>query len=206
MNKFLATRLKQKSEVVSPVEDGKIYKVCRIGSGEEYAMMVLSNFSPNSYQMILNEASLLKNLNIDEMVKWVAVYMHANNLTMIFDYMDQKSMIDIIKYDNKNYSEEFCRFTLFKVAKGLSKMHAKNVLHRQIMPENVLSSSKCEIKLADLGVRLAPIYAPEIVQGGIFTKASDVWAFGCLAYEMATGAQPFLGRPEAEILRHIMEE
>ena len=102
----------------------------RIDTGQEYAMMVLSHFTANSYQMILNEASLLKNLAIDEMVKWVAVYSHASNLTMIFDYMDQKSMAGIIQHDNRRYSEEFCRYTLYKVAKGLSKMHAKNVLHR----------------------------------------------------------------------------
>ena len=74
------------------------------------------------------------------------------------------------------------------------------------MPENVLSSSSCEIKLADLGVRLAPIYAPEVVEGGRFTKAADIWAFGCFAYEMVTGARPFLGRPEYELLGAILEE
>lgn len=63
-------------------------------------MMVLSKFSPNSYQMILNESSLLKNLDIDELVRFVAVYSHKGNLTMIFEYMDQKSMEDIICYGN----------------------------------------------------------------------------------------------------------
>ena len=72
-------------------------------------------------------------------------------------------MSDIIKNDNEKYSEDFVKYTLFKVAQGLFKMHAKNVLHRQVMPENVLSSSNGDIKLADLGVRLAPIYAPEVV-------------------------------------------
>ena len=140
------------------------------------------------------------------MLKWVAVHSHDNKLTLIFDYMDHLSLTKIIENFNDKYSEDFCRFTLFNVAKCLSKMHIKNVLHRQIMPENVFSSSTGDIKLADLGVRLAPIYAPEIVKGEPFTKASDVWMFGCLAYALATGTIPYFAQSEYKILSAIVAE
>ena len=60
-------------------------------------------------------------------------------------------MTNICIEDNENYSEEFCRYTLFKVAKGLQAMHRKNVLHRDIKSDNVLYSANGEIKLTDLG-------------------------------------------------------
>ena len=189
----------------TPKEDGHIFKVRRIDdTSKVFAMMVLSEPSANAYQKILNEASLLKSLNIDEMLKWVAVHSHDNKLTLIFEYMDHLSLAKIIENYNDKYGEDFCRFTLFNVAMCLSQMHKKNVLHRQLMPENVFSSSAGEIKLADLGVKLAPIYAPEIVNGDPFTKKSDVWMFGCLAYALATGTIPYLAQSEFKLLNAIV--
>ena len=116
-------------------------------------------------------------------------------------------MTKIIKYGWEEYSEDFVRYTLFKVAQGLFKMHQKNVCHRQVMTENVLSSSNGDIKLAALGGRMAPVYAPEVVvRGAVFSKSADVWAFGCLAYEMGTGVRPFAARPENQLLHAIVQE
>ena len=47
--------------------------------------------------MIINEASLLKFLNIDEIVNCVAVYEHGNDISIILEYMDNGSMTKIIQ-------------------------------------------------------------------------------------------------------------
>ena len=66
--------------------------------------------------------------------------------------MDCGAMTDICMEDNENYNENFCRYTLFKVAKGLLAMHNKEVLHRDIKSDNILYSADGEIKIADLGL------------------------------------------------------
>ena len=50
-------------------------------------------------------------------------------------------MTDIVLKSRQSYSEDFCRYTLYKVAKGLLAMHCKNVLHRDIKSDNVLYSA-----------------------------------------------------------------
>ena len=85
-------------------------------------------------------------------------------------------------------------------------MHNKNILHRDIKSDNILVRPNGEIKLADLGFsvflseqeayrksqRGTPSWvSPEIVNGTFYTKEVDVWALGCLAYELATGQPPF---------------
>ena len=65
--------------------------------------------------------------------------------------MDQGSMDKIVTKDYMNYSEDFCRYSLYKVALGLSKMHRHNVLHRDIKSDNVLFSQNGDIKITDLG-------------------------------------------------------
>ena len=81
-------------------------------------------------------------------------------------------------------------------------MHRKNVLHRDIKSENILIRKNGDIKIADLGLSVflheqqmfrnslkgtMNWFSPEIAQGIFYSKEVDVWAFGCLAYELATG-------------------
>jgi serine/threonine protein kinase len=92
------------------------------------------------------------------------------------------------------------------VATGLQTMHANNVLHRDIKSDNILCRPNGDIKIADLGLSIflsqqqmfrktqkgtQNWYAPEITKGVFYSKEVDVWAFGCLAYELATGLPPF---------------
>ena len=115
-------------------------------------------------------------------------------------------MTNICIEDNENYGEEFCRYTLYKVARGLQAMHRRNVLHRDIKSDNVLYSGGGDIKITDLGFSCflseqaewrktkkgTPNWiAPEIVAGKFYSKDIDVWSFGCFAYELATGNPPF---------------
>ena len=66
------------------------------------------------------------------------------------EFMDQGSMYRIIKHCH-DFTEDFCRYSLYKVAKGLSKMHQNNVLHRDIKSDNILHSADGRIKIGDLG-------------------------------------------------------
>ena len=63
--------------------------------------------------------------------------------------MDQGSMLNIIAEQNEIYSEEFCRYTLFKVAKGILKLHQNNVLHRDIKSNNIQCTTDGQVKISD---------------------------------------------------------
>ena len=129
---------------------GTIFKVHCKSDGKVFAMKMAENCSEVERQMIINEASLISYLQIDEMVQCLEVYEHNDCLFLILEYMDQKSMSNIVQYSHEHYSEDFCKYTVYKVGLGLSKMHNHNVLHRDIKSENILSSSDGEIKIADL--------------------------------------------------------
>jgi eukaryotic-like serine/threonine-protein kinase len=112
------------------------------------------------------------------------------------------------------------------VARALEYAHDKGVVHRDIKPENVLLAGSTAT-VADFGVAKAlatsravsdtialtevglaigtPQYmAPEQVAGeaGVDHRA-DIYAFGCLAYEVLTGEPPFTGAPSAQFLAHL---
>lgn len=172
--------------------------------------------------MLINEASLIAYLDSDEIIKCVELYQYNNTTWIFLEYMDNGPLARIIADKHRKYSEKFCKYTLYKAAKGIEKMHNRNVLHRDIKSDNVLSSMDGSIKIADLGFsvflskqeeyrktkRGTPNWvSPEIAQGIKYSKEVDIWSFGCFAYELATGSPPFAKvRRRHELLKHIINE
>ena len=116
-----------------------------------FSMKLMKNCEQRDMGLMINEASLIAYLQCDELIKVEDMYHFQNNLYMMLEYMDQGSIANILAVHHMNYSEEFCKYSLYKVAKGLFKMHQNNVLHRDIRSDNIHCSSDGEVKIADFG-------------------------------------------------------
>jgi serine/threonine-protein kinase len=109
-----------------------------------------------------------------------------------------------------------------QVARGLDALHEAKIIHRDVKPSNVLLDADGTAALADFGLARGddstqltrdgqlmgtPHYlAPELIEGGPATPASDIYALGCVLYECVTGAPPFAGRRDAELgYAHLVE-
>ena len=117
-----------------------------------------------------------------------------------------------------------------QIASALSAAHAAGIVHRDIKPENVMVRPDGYVKVLDFGLaKLAPtadlahdtptalmtapgvllgtvLYmAPEQVRGLPVDARADVWAFGCVLYEMVTGQSPFIGKTTADILAAVLD-
>ena len=115
-------------------------------------------------------------------------------------------ILNMAKRIEHELSEEFCKYTLFCVAKGIAALHTKEVLHRDVKSDNILFKMDGTIKVADLGfsVKLTQTdkyrktqigtmswMSPEIANGEAYGKEVDVWSYGCFAFELTKGEPPF---------------
>jgi hypothetical protein len=113
--------------------------------------------------------------------------------------------------------------TLIDIASALEVAHAISIVHRDLKPENVIRRSDGQIKVLDFGLarweshaespsmtRLTeagvalgtPGYmAPEQLSGGEADARADIFSFGVLAWELATGQHPFGADPAAVLTR-----
>jgi serine/threonine protein kinase len=109
-----------------------------------------------------------------------------------------------------------------QILDGLAHAHAAGIVHRDVKPSNVLLAGDDTAALSDFGLARAadstrlteegqvvgtPHYlAPELIEGCEATRASDVYALGCVLHECLVGSPPFAGRALAEIgFAHLVE-
>ncbi|HYQ86346.1 MAG TPA: protein kinase [Bacteroidota bacterium] len=109
-----------------------------------------------------------------------------------------------------------------QIGEALQEAHGRGIVHRDIKSDNIMVSSKNQIKVMDFGlaklkgslkltrtsstVGTLAYMAPEQIQGGEVDARSDIFSFGIVLYEMLTGRTPFSGEHEAAIMYSILNE
>lgn len=117
-------------------------------------------------------------------------------------------------------------FLARQILDGLSEAHRQGVVHRDLKPENILISGRDQVKILDFGLA-KPVFddagesldlsttgltgtprymAPEQIQGGTIDPRTDVYALGCVIYEMIAGSPAHTGNTLGEMLLSVVHK
>lgn len=158
------------------------------------------------------EAQTLLGTNHPNIVRLYGIKRSSGHIFLIFEYCKGGDMSIFLRKHGK-LSEPIARHFLLQLASGLLYLHERNLIHRDLKPQNLLLTSENEtaqLKIADFGFVKeideqdltdtlcgTPLYmAPEMMRSQPYNSKVDLWSVGTILYELLMGKHPY-GNPKS---------
>lgn len=164
------------------------------------------------------EVDVTARIDSPYVVKMLGYGVQGDRPYACMEYVPGESLRDVLRRVGPLSWTETKR-VLRQVAAGLQAAHDAGIVHRDVKPSNILVAPGGIAKLVDFGIAKASDLtaltgasttmgtAGYIAPEGESTAAADMYALGCTAYEMLTGATPFTGDSPAQVLlKHLRDE
>uniref|UniRef100_A0A3B5A340 non-specific serine/threonine protein kinase n=1 Tax=Stegastes partitus TaxID=144197 RepID=A0A3B5A340_9TELE len=167
----------------------------------------LNSLSEKERRDVMNEISILSMLEHNNIIAYFNHFMDKNSLLIELEYCNGGNLYDKINQQKgKLFSEEVVIWYLYQIASAVSHIHKAGILHRDIKTLNIFLTKTDLIKLGDYGLAKkldsefsmaetcvgTPYYmSPELCQGAKYNFKSDIWAMGCVLFEVLTLTRTF---------------
>ena len=173
-----------------------------------------------------HEYSFLKNINHPSIINVTGAAEDKNYFYMEMEYCPSGDLSHCL-WPNKgaNYFEKIIKTVSVQLLLGLKTLHQNGIIHCNLKPSNIIIDEFGNVKICDFKKALntntmtmqeikknktamTPCYtAPELFnENGIYTFKTDLWALGCIMYEMAIGQVPFFEERVNKLIMKILKE
>ena len=167
---------------------------------------------------VFNEMALQQSLNHPFIANLKGIQQDARSLYLVMDFIDGGELYKLIQQREK-LDIGLARFYASQIILTFEYLHGKNLIYRDLKPENVLIHQSGYLKLSDFGfikriqegertytICGTPEYlAPEIIMNKGHGKPVDWYCLGIFIYEMLVGACPFMNDDPFEIFKKIIQ-
>ena len=176
------------------------------------SQIMLANQKPH----ITNEFNILQELEHPSIISFLCYTIDEKYIYLAFEFIPGGDLFTLLKAEN-TFSLERTQFYAGQIIFALEYLHSKNIIYRNIKPENILIDKNGYIKISDFELAKkiedrtyticgTPGYlAPEIILNKGYGFSVDWWAFGILLYEMICGVDPFADEDPMKIYENILE-
>ncbi|MEM8864358.1 MAG: serine/threonine-protein kinase [Planctomycetota bacterium] len=205
---------------------GVAYRARHHETGEPVAIKLLHAELDGDIELqrrFVREVSVLQRLEHPNIVGHKDCGLHDDKLYFAMELVDSGTLDQVLRQRGA-LPWRLATEVAIKVCRALSHAHAEGVIHRDLKPANLFLSAEGEVKVGDFGlardlnqhrltvegqtVGTCRFMAPEQVQGQAdLTGAVDLYALGCLLFQMVVGQPPFDGTTIVEVFeKHLFAE
>jgi eukaryotic-like serine/threonine-protein kinase len=210
---------------------GEVYRARHSKLDRDVALKVLPvqlSQNPERVRRSEHEAKTLASLNHANIAAIYDLVEYDGVQCLVLEYVEGQTLAQRLKRGRLSVVEtlDIAR----QIAEALEAAHERGIIHRDLKPGNVMITADGKVKVLDFGIARilashaspdsaptarsvtgavvvgTPAYmSPEQAKGQKANNTSDMWAFGCVLYEMLTGKQAFQGDSAAEILGCVIQ-
>mmetsp|Transcript_123812 Transcript_123812/g.214656 ORF Transcript_123812/g.214656 Transcript_123812/m.214656 type:complete len:336 (+) Transcript_123812:78-1085(+) len=201
---------------------GKVMLVKKKDDEKEtvYAMKMLRKehvVKRNQVEHTKTERNVLEAVDHPFIVKLHYAFQTPTKLYLVLEYCAGGELFFHLSRAGR-FSEGRCKFYASEICLAIAYLHSKDIIYRDLKPENLLLDAEGHTKVTDFGLSKegiadnfsaktlcgTPEYlAPEILAKAGHGKAVDWYSFGALIYEMLTGLPPFYTRDREKLFERI---
>ncbi|XP_063386318.1 cGMP-dependent protein kinase, isozyme 2 forms cD4/T1/T3A/T3B isoform X4 [Cydia fagiglandana] len=169
-------------------------------------------------QHIMSEKEIMSEMNCEFIVKLYKTFKDRKYLYMLMETCLGGELWTILR-DKGQFDDATTRFYTACVVEAFHYLHSRNIIYRDLKPENLLLDSKGYVKLVDFGFSKklqasrktwtfcgTPEYvAPEVIMNRGHDISADYWSLGVLMFELLTGSPPFTGADPMKTYNKILK-
>ena len=200
---------------------GEVYRARDVRLNREVAIKVLPVALASDRERLARferEAQVLASLNHPHIAQLYGLDDSGGTPALVMELVEGPTLDTVVAGEPGTAVDIVRALELARqIADALDAAHEKGIIHRDLKPGNVALTPKGDVKILDFGVAKSlgtsssegaaalmatdigivlgtPAYmSPEQARGLVVDKRTDVWAFGCLLYELLTRQRPFVG-------------
>lgn len=196
---------------------GDVYKAYNAALNRTAAIKILHQKEMGD--RFRNEAYIQSSVTHPNIARLYEYLVTGETACIIMEYVDGDPL-DVYLHKKGKLSNNEAENIIKQIAAALAYLHSKEILHRDIKPQNFKVQSNGIVTMLDFGIAKNK-YTPKLTQQGYMVgtteymapeqfrqqveKKSDIWSLGVLAYELVTGHMPF-GADNAVAMRFKIEK
>ncbi|CAI2724370.1 unnamed protein product [Schistosoma spindalis] len=162
---------------------------------------------------ILNEVNVIRQqLRHPNIVRYYKTFLDSDHLYIVMELLDGVSLTELLisfKEKNIHFRESHIWNIFIQLILGLRYLHKeKKILHRDLSSNNIMISEGNKVTITDFGLAYHKTFnsnetkstvgtlfyaCPEMIQCLPYGEGADIWALGCILYQMCTFTSPFQG-------------
>lgn len=199
-----------KYHIYEEIGKGEFSQIFKGREKKKIEYVAIKRVDKSIMKKVVNEVQIIHKFDSPHILKFYDWYETRNNLWLIVEYCTGGDLASLLQQDH-HLPEESIRIFGLDLLSGLKYLHQLGVLHCDLRPKNILIDEYGILKISDFKCarkipktwqneesarheegQVLSYFSPELLRyPSLFSFASEVWALGCVLYQLRRGFLPF---------------
>ncbi|KAJ3657246.1 hypothetical protein Zmor_016258 [Zophobas morio] len=186
----------------------KCYEITNMANNQSFAGKIVPKkliVKDNHKEKMTQEIHIHQSLKHKNVVGFYSFFEDTFNIYIVLELCRKRSMMELQKR-RKLLTEPETRFYMKQILQGVSYLHHRRIIHRDLKLGNLFLDDELQVKIGDFGLAATIEYegerketlcgtpnyiAPEILHKKGHSFEVDIWSIGCIMYTLLSGRPPF---------------